>query len=131
MLKILPQEVETWYIIPAIRREMAKEIIRRGLSQRGAAARLGITESAVSQYVKDKRANKVSLKPAVLDEIRKSVDAVMAGGSAFSEIYRLSLELKRNMSICDIHRAHDDVPQACNICYEAGAPIKMPAMRSD
>ncbi|MBI4175979.1 MAG: helix-turn-helix domain-containing protein [Candidatus Aenigmarchaeota archaeon] len=123
MLRILPQEIETWYIIPAIRRELARELVKRGLSQRAVAARLGITESAISQYIKDKRATKVALKPEMLEEIKRTVDSLLAGGDAFNEVYRLSLVMKKDMTICEIHRTHEAVPQQCTMCYDAADPV--------
>ena len=50
-----PCELIVWYVIPTIRAELAKELIKLGLSQKEVSERLGITQSAVSQYVKDKR----------------------------------------------------------------------------
>jgi predicted transcriptional regulator len=49
-----PCELIVWYVIPTIRAELAKEMIKLGLSQKEVSERLGITQSAVSQYVKDK-----------------------------------------------------------------------------
>ena len=50
-----PCEVIVWYVIPTIRAELAKELVKMGMSQKDISERLGITQSAVSQYIKDKR----------------------------------------------------------------------------
>src|SRR3989338_8090782 len=73
----MPQEIEVWYIIPAIRRELTKSMIDLGLTQKQVAKRMGITEAAVSQYLSFKRAKEVVFSNAVLDEIRKSAKKMM------------------------------------------------------
>ena len=55
----LPQEIEVWYVIPAIRREFAKGLIKKGLKQREVARMLGVTDAAVSQYFSSKRGSEV------------------------------------------------------------------------
>jgi len=48
-------EETVWYLLPLIRKEFAKSLIKdHGLTQRKAAEKLGITEAAVSQYVSKK-----------------------------------------------------------------------------
>ena len=69
----LPQEIEVWYIIPAIRRELARLLTgEHGLSYDKAGDVLGISKAAISQYNKNKRASKVNLHSRVLKEIEKS-----------------------------------------------------------
>jgi predicted transcriptional regulator len=70
---LLPQEVEVWYIIPAVRKELAKLLTNKyGLSYEKAGKILGISKAAVSQYISDKRANKVKLTPETKKEAEKS-----------------------------------------------------------
>ncbi len=69
----LPQEIEVWYVIPAIRRELARLLTQEhGLSYEKAGEFLGITKAAISQYNKNKRASKINLKPIILREIEKA-----------------------------------------------------------
>ena len=56
---ITPQELEVWYILPAIRRELTISLKEEGLKQRQVAEILGVTEAAVSQYIKSKRAKAI------------------------------------------------------------------------
>ena len=61
-MKILPQEIEVWYIIPAIRRDMSKILVdEHKLSYERTAEFLEITKAAVSQYINNKRAAKIRL----------------------------------------------------------------------
>ena len=50
------QELEVWYILPAIRKAFAIEMIRQGIPQKRIAVLLGVTSAAISQYKNDKRA---------------------------------------------------------------------------
>ena len=60
MQHIMPQEIEVWYLIPALRKELARIFIKDyGLAQKKAAELLGISGAAVSQYVKEKRAKEI------------------------------------------------------------------------
>jgi len=69
----LPQEIEVWYIIPAVRRELAKLLTKKhGLSYDKAGEVLGISKAAISQYNKNKRANKIKLHPLVLKQVERS-----------------------------------------------------------
>ena len=53
---IQPQEVEVWYIIPLIRKELALAMKKRKMPQNEIASLLGVTDSAISQYSNNKRA---------------------------------------------------------------------------
>lgn len=51
-----PCEEIIWNLLPSIRKEVAKIMVKEfNLSQREVAKKLCITESAVSQYLKEKR----------------------------------------------------------------------------
>jgi len=73
----LPQEIEVWYLIPAIRRELARLLTKEhGLSYDKAGNVLGISKAAISQYNKNKRASKVNLHERVLKEVEKSAKRI-------------------------------------------------------
>ncbi len=54
----LPCEEALWYVLPQIRADLARELMRNGLSQKEVAELLGLTPSAVSQYAHKKRAGR-------------------------------------------------------------------------
>jgi len=117
-----PQEIEVWYIIPAIRRELVKGLIQAGLSQKKAALKLGLTESAVSQYISDKRATHIKFNEAISAKIKGAVSNILDGSQPVGEIYRLTQQVRFDMTICKIHNLYDsDVPEGCNVCelYES------------
>ncbi len=52
----IPCEIIVWSVLPMIRREMASELVlEHGMAQAEVARRFGITDAAVSQYLKRKR----------------------------------------------------------------------------
>lgn len=121
----LPQEIELWYVIPSIRKALVEEMKKHGLKQKEIAPLLGITEPAVSQYMKDKRASCCydAFKKSLLgDELRKAADNIIAAGKsdpsvAVREINRLCKFIRDNKIICDIHRKQNPDAKGCNICY--------------
>lgn len=73
-------EYAVWYILPLIRKEFAKSLIEDyGLSQRRAAEKLGINESAVSQYLSKKRAKTKPLTKDLKKEIKISTKRIVNG----------------------------------------------------
>ncbi len=112
-----PQHIELWYLLPAIRRELSKELKRKGLSQRKIAEYLGITEAAVSQYSKLKR-GKILLPEQLKWQVKESAGRIYRGKPAFEEIFSLVKE-SRGEILCQIHKKVDsDVPESCKLCFE-------------
>ena len=73
-------EENVWYLLPLIRKEFAKSLIKdHGLTQRKAAEKLGITESAVSQYVSKKRGDLKVTDVGIRREIKESTKRIMNG----------------------------------------------------
>ena len=116
----MPQEIEVWYIIPAIRRELAKSMIELGLTQKQVAKRMGITEAAVSQYLSSKRAKEVVFSNAVLDEIRKSAKKITEDKSTIvPEMMRLTKLTGVMQVMCGLHKKQDaSLPKGCDICFD-------------
>ena len=90
---MMPQEVEVWYVLPAIRRELAKvmktKVVQRAdedgdmkdhkITQKEIARMLGVTEPAITQYLLRKkgqrsRGDQVDLPKEILTEIDRSAD---------------------------------------------------------
>ena len=120
MPDLMPQELAVWYIIPSIRKELSKELIAKGLTQKKAAQLLGLTESAVSQYLKAKRAKGVSFNPEAAGKIKLAAGKIIKDEkNAKKYIYRLSNELMKSKEACRIHMKHDkSLKKGCNICFE-------------
>lgn len=113
---VLPQELEIWYLIPAIRKSLAKDLIKEGLSQREAAKKLGVTEAAISQYLKGKRAENIRFGEKIELEIKNSAEKILKGGSSVREIQLICRECRKSMVLCRIHKKHGHVSAECNVC---------------
>ena len=125
MQETMPQEIEVRYILPAIRRELARIFIEEhDLSQKEAANLLGLTEAAISQYQHSKRAKEVVFSDSVVDEIRVSAKKIIAEKASkqrlIAEMYRISGLTKVRHILCDIHRAQSKDLANCNVCFDEG-----------
>ncbi len=81
----IPCEYAIWYLVPAIRKELVKILVEDFLlSQKEAAAKLNLTEAAVSQYLRERRGLKVKLDNLVLKEIKKAAKEISESKEPFS-----------------------------------------------
>ena len=125
MQETMPQEIEVRYILPAIRRELARIFIEENnFSQKEAAKILGLTEAAISQYRHSKRAKEVVFSNDVVNEIRASANKIIADNAnkqrLIAEMYRISGLTKVRHILCDIHRAQSKELDNCNVCFDEG-----------
>ncbi len=121
----MPQEIEVRYILPAIRRELARIFIEEhNLSQKETAKLLGLTEAAISQYQHSKRAKEVVFSDAVINEVRKSAAKILNDKASrqrlIAEIYRISNLTTVKQVLCDLHRSRSKELEKCNICFDEG-----------
>jgi hypothetical protein len=76
---IFPCEKAVWYYLPQIRADLAKELVKTGMTQSRAAKLLGVTPAAVSQYLHKKRGG-LSIKSRLYkQEIRTAVEKICEG----------------------------------------------------
>mgnify|MGYP001307203941 CR=1 FL=1 len=119
MKQMMPQEVEVFYLIPALRKELAQLFVSaHDLSQREAAALLGLTESAISQYLKDKRASGITFTAEEKKIVAKGAKKILEDkGNASQHIFDLTVKLRGSKSMCDLHKSLDSaVDKNCDIC---------------
>ena len=117
----MPQEIEVWYLIPALRRELAKIFISKyKLSQKKTAEILGITESAISQYLNLKRGGEIKFSKTETKEIEKVAEEITTKKKGVMKgIYDLCLKFRQDKVICEVHKKHDkNVAKDCNVCFE-------------
>ena len=116
-----PQEIEVWYVLPSIRRELAKELVKYNLTQREISSKLNITESAVSQYLREKRANLVKFDNVITKAIQIGAKKIAVKDEiVMKEIQKIINLMRKNKVLCKIHHQYDkDLPENCNHCiYE-------------
>ena len=115
-----PQEIEVWYILPLIRKELAKALLNYNLTQKEIASKLGLTEAAVSQYINEKRASLINLDNNIKEAIEKSAKKMTRqNANIIKEIGLISDILRKNKTICKIHIENDkSLKKDCNLCFE-------------
>lgn len=112
-----PQEIEVWYIIPAVRKELVVALKEKGNSQKKIAELLNLTESAVSQYLKAKRAREVIFSDEVKHYIKDAVGKIKDKTSAYRELQRIIEYVKKTKTICQIHMGMEEGLEGCDICF--------------
>jgi len=112
----LPQEIEVWFIIPAIRRELAKAMMKSGLKQKDIAKKLGVTAAAISQYLKSKRASEVRFDSGMAKEIEKSAGKIIKGNNVMKETQRLVRLCRKDGVVCKIGKKLGNTPENCKAC---------------
>jgi predicted transcriptional regulator len=122
----LQQEIELWYVIPALRKELVLGLKKHNVKQKDIAAMLGLTGSAVSQYMKDKRATckfDESQAETIKPEIDIAVKNILAEkipnpNVAMKEINRICRMMREKKITCAIHRKKNQGLCDCGVCYE-------------
>jgi len=114
----MPQEIMTWYLLPAIRKDMAEAMLKSGMNQREVARKLGITDAAISQYLSGKRAHDVKLDPNVRRLISLSARKVIGGADVMQEIKLVCEYCTTKLVLCRLHRAHG-APRKCDLCFKS------------
>ena len=117
---IQPSEVESFYILPALRSELCKALAGMKVSQREIAQKLGVTEAAVSQYLNSKRAHQVKLSTKARAQVEAMGKSITQGKiDAFHGLNELVGMIKDSGEMCDIHHQFDKAcPSKCNECFE-------------
>ena len=90
----LPCEIVVVYVIPTIRSELAKELLKLGMSQKNISILLNVSQAAVSQYKHDKRGYGIKFN---------------------KEIQGLIKEFAKDLYECRATEK-DIVPRTCHIC---------------
>jgi len=112
-----PQEIEVFYVIPALRRELAVYMKASGRSQKGIAGLLGVTEAAVSQYFSAKRAASIKFNERMKSLIREAAGRITNDISMFSEMQQLLKLSREERVVCQAHVSLG-CPKSCNACFE-------------
>ncbi len=76
----LPCEIIIWYVLPAVRKEIVRNLINdHNYTQAKAAKKLGMTEAAISQYLSGKRGEMNIKDEDILEMIKQSADRIDKG----------------------------------------------------
>lgn len=114
-----PSEIIYWEILPAIRRELVNSLKKKNLKQSEIASLMDITPSAVSLYLKNKRAEDIEFTEKFRDYIGESADKIAEReSSVFEEINKLIKYFEREESLCHRCRKENNLDNSCKICFD-------------
>ncbi len=117
-LKLLqPQEIDVYYILPAIRRELTIALKKQGFDQKTIARRLHVTESAVSQYVTSKRAAEVVFTDRIIEYIKTASVSVIDDKSLMLEMQKILKLSHEDKIVCKLHEKLSNLPINCDVCF--------------
>ena len=114
-----------FYVLPAVRKEIALVMKAEGKSQKEIAKLLGVTEPAVSQYMSAKRASTFQLNDKVKGAIRESVNRITGEIGLMREMQRLLVLIRSERLVCQAHEALGGAPKGCGVCFEADGLIQI------
>jgi uncharacterized protein len=117
----LPQEIEAFYTIPAVRRELTRALVAAGLTQRQIAKKLDVTEAAVSQYLSNKRGTQLEYPPEVVAAMTAAASRIKTTEDTTvirKEILELIKIMKEQKVICQIHKKHGFDKDGCTACFD-------------
>lgn len=112
----LPQEIEVWYIIPAVRRQLAIALGEKyKLKQREIARILGTSEAAISQYISKKRANELKFPKDMDQSFDKACQEIIKDNKkVVKEIITLvDLAKKKGVSCCMCRKYNKGILAMC------------------
>lgn len=105
-----PCEIVVWYVLPTIRREVAKELVDSyGMKQSQVAKMFGVTDAAISQYLKNKRGGSAVIEASgnyeqFVKEVRTSAKFMADGSSDISvEMCRICTAIKDMGLLAEIY----------------------------
>ena len=106
----IPCELVVWYVLPTIRREVAKELVKtHGMTQAQVAKKFGVTDAAISQYLKKKRGENQLIEDspqyeAFKEEIKLSAERIADNTSEFvDEMCRICTVVKSTGLLAKIY----------------------------
>ena len=116
-----PQEIEVWFVIPAIHRNLAQQFKKNNLTQRKSAKILGVTEACVSQYLNSIRGTKVSFSKSIQKDIEAAAKRILNEGTAvIKEVQEICLLIKNSGLLCELHKQYGNTSDSCEICKSLG-----------
>jgi len=117
---LTPQSIEVHYVLPAVRRELARDLKELGLEQKDIAKKLSVTEAAVSNYVNDKRACNVEFNEKVKTAIKDSAKRLKDDAFLIAETQNLLKMIKSEKITCNVCRCRGNIPDDCEVCFKCG-----------
>ena len=120
-----PCEIVVWYVIPAIRSELAKELLNLGMKQKDVSELMDITQPAVSQYITDKRGSGIKLDDDVRQMVKDFAFELSTGESTKADLIPRTCAICKNVQPEDIMEQlgmdKDNLGEDCKSCMGSEA----------
>jgi predicted transcriptional regulator len=97
-----PCEIVVWYVIPAIRSELAKELLKLGMKQKDVSEIMDITQPAVSQYITDKRGSGIKLDDNVKEMISSFARELSEGKATKVDLIPRTCKICKKVKTIDV-----------------------------
>jgi predicted transcriptional regulator len=122
-----PCEIVVWYVIPAIRSQLAKNLLKLGMKQKLISELMDITQPAVSQYCTDKRGSEIvfssEVKKLIADFAKDLYDGTAVKNDIIAKTCFICKRIKAEDVICQLHKNKSHISSECKAClgseYEA------------
>lgn len=115
-----PCEIVVWYVIPAIRSELAKDLLALGMKQKDVSELMDITQPAVSQYITDKRGSGIKLNEDIKKLVNDFALELHTGKSSKKDIIRktcsICKQIKTSEIIEQLNINKNDLNDDCKAC---------------
>ena len=117
---VQPQELEVFYLIPALRREMTQKLINIGKDQKEIAKLLQVSEPSISHYVNSQRAVKVQFNENINTQIMIASKKLDENKDVIGATQKLIKLLRDERTICNVcHEVNkEQIFAGCKVCFE-------------
>ena len=117
-------EIVAQIVLPNLRALIAKELMDEyNYTQQDAAKKLGLTQSAVSQYLRNLRGSQTKIleKDEKICKLIKNFAKELASGEmdsskSLNSFCQLCKSIRKTKTICQLHRKAFPDLKECNIC---------------
>jgi predicted transcriptional regulator len=120
-----PCETIVSAVLPAIRSLIARNLIENhSMKQTEVAEVLGTTQSAVSQYLKQKRGDQLTNVLGSLPDVQEAIENLVAEitsrntqeKESVKTICSICMSLRKDGTICTIYETHSEGQTDCDLC---------------
>lgn len=116
----LPCEIVVLHVIPTIRSELAKELLKLGMSQKNISILLNISQAAVSQYKHDKRGYGIKFNEEIQGLIKKFAKDLYESRATEKDIIPRTCQIckiiKLEEVLIQLNKEKEDIPFDCHEC---------------
>ena len=119
-------EIVAQTVLPTIRALVAKELIEKyNFTQQQAASKLGLTQSAISQYLRNLRGSKIKIledDKKISKEIEEFAGRIASGelnsSNTLVPFCNICKSIRKSKILCKIHKKVFPELKECNICFD-------------